>query len=132
MPETRMTGLVASLWPMPRVASRYGGSYGVIRGADGQPYVFSGGHVFRNMSHPYIGANVTFTVLGLSYATNIDVLDKSYRGSFAPSTATLEDMTENAANLSQQLQDAQWENKELTAEIAKLKSVSNLATSEPR
>lgn len=58
--------------------NRYGGSYGVILDNDGNAYVFSGQHFFRNGSYPKHGAKVSFSTIAYgSYATDIDVLEKS-------------------------------------------------------
>jgi hypothetical protein len=71
--EQRIKGEVIALHES---SDAYGGTYGEILGDDGKVYTFSGRHFFRNFSTPELGAQVWFTVLKWSYATDIDRIDK--------------------------------------------------------
>jgi hypothetical protein len=67
--DRRQLGVVVErLHPIP---DKYGGSYGVILGDDGKPYVWSAGNVYRDMTQMRVGLRVSFQVVAFSYATNI-------------------------------------------------------------
>lgn len=72
--EQRIVGTIIAIHMS---SSKYGGCYGEILGEDGEYYVFSGSHVFRNMSRKALGVKMSFTVVNHNYATHIDQVDKS-------------------------------------------------------
>ena len=73
MHDIRLQGKVITNYPK---SSKYGGTFGEILGDDGEYYIYSSSHVFRNMSQAKIGAVVTFEVVKYNYATNIDQVNK--------------------------------------------------------
>lgn len=50
-----MIGTVVEIHAITEEIYKYGGSYGLIRGEDGKIYVYSGSHVYRDMSHLTVG-----------------------------------------------------------------------------
>ena len=77
----RIKGKVITVHPN---SGKYGGTFGEILGDDGEYYIYSSSHVFRNFSQAKIGAVVTFEVVKHNYATNIDQMDKHRRKPIMP------------------------------------------------